>query len=72
MYKRILIVIDPQPASHAAIEEGLRLAAGKVGLRLIEQQGLSFAEAAARLRTTPQAVKTRVCRTRALLKAKLG
>lgn len=31
MYKRILIVIDPQPASHAAIEEGLRLAAAQSG-----------------------------------------
>lgn len=44
----------------------------RAALELREVQGLSFAEAAARLRTTPQAVKTRVCRTRALLKAKLG
>jgi len=27
MYKRVLIVVDPQPVSRAAIEEGLRLAA---------------------------------------------
>lgn len=44
----------------------------RAALELREVQGLSFAETAQRLRTTPKAVKTRVCRARAQLRAALG